>query len=284
MTRPLPLRVSDLPDRSWIKPINTSAVLGRVRHALFDFDGTISVIRRGWETIMGTMMVEMICGEYEPSPEIISEVEEYVDHSTGILTIKQMQWLVQAVERYGLSRQVRKADEYKKQYNERLLQPVRQRMEQMDSSQRTEDELMISGARPFLEALDNLGINLYLASGTDHQYVVEEAGFLRVNSLFEPYIYGALDDRPEYTKERVIRRIIEENDLLGEELVVIGDGPVEIRNAKAYGALAMGIAADEDKRQGFNDRKVLRLQAAGADFIVSGFEHYQELAGYLCGS
>lgn len=275
---------ADLPECPWIRVINTSAVLKRVRHALFDFDGTVSVIRRGWERIMIPMMVEMICGEHEPSLEIIREVEDYVDHSTGILTIKQMQWLAEAVARHGLSRQVRKADAYKKLYNERLLGPVRQRINQMDGSQATRDNLMISGARSFVQALDDLGVNLYLASGTDHQYVVEEAGFLGVKALFEPHIYGALDDAPDYTKERIIQRIIAENSLQGEELVVIGDGPVEIRNAKAYGALALGIAADEDQRQGFNNRKVRRLQAAGADFIVSDFIHYQELVGYLCSS
>jgi len=276
------LTAADLPSCTWIKIINPFAILGHVRHALFDFDGTISVIRRGWEKIMVPMMIEMICGGHSPSSAIIKEVEDYVDRSTGILTIKQMQWLVQAVERYGLSHQLQTAREYKRLYNERLLQPVRQRTSLMDGSQSTRDQLMISGARLFVQELRNRGIKLYLASGTDHKYVIEEAMALGVNELFEPHIYGALDDTSAYTKERVIQRIIQVNYLRGEELVVIGDGPVEIRHAKAHGALALGVAADEDKRQGFNIRKVLRLQEAGADLIVAGFNHYKELIDYLC--
>jgi len=214
------LTAADLPSCTWIKIINPFAILGHVRHALFDFDGTISVIRRGWEKIMVPMMIEMICGGHSPSSAIIKEVEDYVDRSTGILTIKQMQWLVQAVERYGLSHQLQTAREYKRLYNERLLQPVRQRTSLMDGSQSTRDQLMISGARLFVQELRNRGIKLYL--------------------------------------------------------------PVEIRHAKAHGALALGVAADEDKRQGFNIRKVLRLQEAGADLIVAGFNHYKELIDYLC--
>ena len=52
---------ADLPSLNWLEVVNPAACLGQVRHALFDFDGTISVIRRGWETIMIPMMLEMIC-------------------------------------------------------------------------------------------------------------------------------------------------------------------------------------------------------------------------------
>ena len=277
------LTAADLPNHTWMKINNPSAILGYVRHALFDFDGTISVIRRGWESIMIPMMIEMICGEHAPSSEIIKEVEDYVDNSTGILTIKQMQWLVQNVERYGLSRQVHTARGYKKQYNERLLQPVRQRIRQMDGSELARDTMMVKGARLFLQALRDKGIKLYLASGTDHQYVLEESRVLEIDAFFTPHVYGALDETAAYTKERIIQRIIQENKLKGQELVVIGDGPVEIHHAKIYGALALGVAVDEDEGQGFNNRKVERLKNAQADLIVDGFEHYTELARYLCG-
>lgn len=276
------LTVADLPKSAWIKIINPYAVLGHVRHALFDFDGTISVIRRGWEKIMVPMMVEMICGENSPSLAIRKEVEDYVDLSTGILTIKQMQWLVQAVERYGFTRQPLTAYAYKRLYNKRLLQPVQQRILQMDSSQSARDRLMVPGARTFLQALHNQGVKLYLASGTDHEYVIEEARILGVSEYFEPHIYGALDDTAAYTKERIIQDIIKANDLRGEELVVIGDGPVEILHAKAHGALALGVAADEDKRQGFNVKKVQRLKEAGADLIIADFEQHKELLDFLC--
>jgi phosphoglycolate phosphatase-like HAD superfamily hydrolase len=275
-------RAAELPPLSWLEVPNPAIRLGRVHHALFDFDGTISVIRRGWEDIMIPMMVEMICDGQSASSEIEAQVADYVDRSTGILTIKQMQWLEEAVRRTGLSQNPRSAREYKRIYNERLLRPVRQRLGQMDGGQSARDGLMIVGARDFLQGLHDCGVALYLASGTDHVYVAEEARALGVADFFGEHIYGARDDTEAYTKERIIQRILDGHGLRGEELLVVGDGPVEIRNAKERGAVALGVAADEDCRQGLNPRKRQRLLAAGADLIVTDFREHQQLLSYLC--
>ncbi|MBN2389863.1 MAG: HAD hydrolase-like protein [Anaerolineae bacterium] len=272
---------ANLPPLDWLEVVNPSAQLRRVRHALFDFDGTISVIRRGWETIMIPMMVEMICDGHRPAPEIEAEVVEYVDRSTGILTIKQMQWLEEAVRRYGFARDPKTAREYKHIYNERLLKPVRERIRQMDGSQAARDTLMIAGARDFLHSLRERDVTLYLASGTDHDYVVEEANALGVRALFGDHVYGARDATEAYTKERIIEHILDHYKMHGSELLVVGDGPVEIRHARERGALALGVAADEEQRRGLNPRKRQRLLDAGADLIVIDFLHHVELCQFL---
>lgn len=274
---------ANLPSLPWLEVANPSAHLGRIRHALLDFDGTVSVIRRGWEQVMIPMMVEMICDGASATPEIEAEVADYVDRSTGILTIKQMQWLEEAVRRHGLARTPRTAREYKRTYNERLLEPVRERMRQLDGSEEARDELMIVGARAFLLDLGGRGVTLYLASGTDHVYVVEEAAALGVAEMFGQHIYGARDEPEATTKERIIQRILDEHGLRGEQLMVVGDGPVEIRNAKSRGALALGLAADEYRRQGLSHRKRERLLNAGADLIITDFLHHATLVDYLVG-
>ena len=270
---------------SWMEVMNPDAPVGRVRHALFDFDGTISVIRRGWEQVMIPLMVEMIRGDSAPSgpaqQEIREEVADYVDRSTGILTIKQMEWLEEAVRRHGLTADVKTALEYKRIYNERLLEPVNRRISTRNSESR--EHLMIRGAKDFLIDLRERNVRLYLASGTDHPYVVGEADVLGVDGLFEGRIYGARDDDPKMTKERVIREILDTNRLSGEELAVFGDGPVEIRNAKERDALAVGIAADEERRSGLDPKKRRRVMTAGADIIVTDFSHHSELASILTG-
>ncbi len=58
----------------------------------------------------------------------------------------------------------------------------------------------------------------------------------------------------------------------GSDLVIIGDGKVEIRLAKEYGGLALGLASDEEKREGINPVKQKRLQEAGADWIEGDFQ------------
>ena len=268
----------------WLQVPNPAVRLGHTRHALFDFDGTISTIRRGWETIMIPLMVEAICNGRPPTPDIVAEVTEYVDRSTGILTIRQMEWLVEAVRRHGLARAPRTAREYKRTYNERLLRPVRERLRLMDGSPVGRDTFLITGACAFLQGLHDQGVTLYLASGTDQAYVVEEAAALGVAGFFGERIYGARDDTGAYTKERLIGHILDEHGLRGEELLVVGDGPVEIRHAKARGAVALGVAADEERGQGLDPRKHWRLLKAGADLIVTDFLHCTELLHYLVDS
>lgn len=267
--------------------INPQVRLGGVQHALFDFDGTLSVIRRGWERVMIPLMVEAIAGNHPAPPGLEAEVADYVDRSTGILTIKQMEWLVTQVRRYGLADEILSARAYKRIYNERLLAPVRERMARLDGSDDARETLRIAGARDFLHELRARSVALYLASGSDHEYVIEEAAALGVAEFFGDEVYGARDTGPNgappMTKGDVIARILADHDLHGEELLVVGDGPVEIRQGKAQGAVALGIAADEAARQGLDPRKRERLLRAGADLIVTDFTHYGELATLLVG-
>ncbi len=62
------------------------------RAALFDFDGTLSLIRSGWVNVMVPMMAEILLelktGESEE--EIRTIVRDWVDRLTGKQTIYQM--------------------------------------------------------------------------------------------------------------------------------------------------------------------------------------------------
>lgn len=272
-------------DLPWLEVVHPEVPLGRVRFALFDFDGTLSVIRHGWEAIMTQLMLESI-GEAlgcAPGPQVEAEVRDYVDRSTGILTIIQMQWLAARVRSCAQANApVLSASQYKRLYNERLLQPVRQRLARVDGSPAAREALSIAGAAGFLEGLAARGIPLYLASGTDQEYVEAEAAVLGLADFFQGRMYGARGDSETDSKEQVIRRILQENRLSGPELLVVGDGPVEIRCARQAGAVALGLAADEGTRQTLSPRKRERLLAAGADLIISSFLHSQELCSLLC--
>ena len=43
-----------------IEIIHNHIERGHIRHALFDFDGTVSLIREGWQQVMTSMMVELL--------------------------------------------------------------------------------------------------------------------------------------------------------------------------------------------------------------------------------
>jgi phosphoglycolate phosphatase-like HAD superfamily hydrolase len=269
-------------DSDYIRLLNpsVSARLGRVRHALFDFDGTISTLRQGWEEAMVPVMLEAICGApahvsrggpNPVPPEIEREVREYVDRSTGVLTMEQMRWLAEAVRRHGLNGEPLAAAEYKRIYLRRLLLTVDRRVERVACGEVPPAEAMVAGAEEFLRGLQARGVTLYLASGTDHPYVTREANVLGVANYFGGGVYGALDATEANNKERIIQRILDEHQVSGDELVVVGDGPVEIREAVTRGAIALGVASDEVARRGWNAHKVRRLSDAGADLLVPDF-------------
>jgi len=257
--------------------------LGSIRHVLFDFDGTLSVLRQGWEDVMIPVMIEAICGDTLPAdhPAIEQEVREYVDRSTGSLTILQMEWLALAVRRHGLPNVVMTAAEYKRVYLDRLMISVDQRIEQLASGEVPASDHLVAGAREFVSGLIDRGAQRFLASGTDHAYVVGEARALGLLDCFAGHVYGALDNDENHAKERVIQRILDENNLSGYELLIVGDGPVEIREGIQRGALTLGVASDEVARQGWNPHKVTRVTNAEADLLVPDFNHTPELLGLL---
>ena len=268
----------------WLELARPNVVLGRVRVALFDFDGTLSVIRRGWEKIMIALMVEALDPATEQRAALEAEVAAYVDRSTGILTIRQMQWLEAAVRSGPHADRALSAGQYKRIYNERLLQPVRARLAQLGPGSAARDEWMIAGARDFLARLAARGVPLFLASGTDQEYVQAEAAELGVTDFFAGRISGARGESTADSKEVVIQRILDEHRLSGPELLVVGDGPVEIEFARRVGAVALGLASDEERRAGLNPRKRQRLLSAGADLITGDFSHAEQLVELLVAS
>jgi phosphoglycolate phosphatase-like HAD superfamily hydrolase len=255
--------------------------LGKIRHALFDFDGTLSVLREGWESVMFPVMIASICGPVPATQEIEQEVREYIEQSTGILTILQMEWLVDAVRRHGLAGPPLSAAAYKARYLEQLMVRVQARILQVKTGACQPDERMLAGARNFLAGLQEREAQLYLISGTDHADVQREAGVLGLTDFFAGRIYGALDEREAHSKDRIIQRIMEEYHLFGDELLVVGDGPVEIREARARGAIALGVASNEVARAGWNEHKIARLIKADADLLIPDFSQVNKLFSLL---
>jgi phosphoglycolate phosphatase len=248
---------------------NAGAVSARV--VLFDFDGTLSLIRSGWEQVMIPMMVATLAGlgTGESEQQLATVVEEYVARLTGEQTIYQMIELARQVELRGGKPLT--AQEYKRNYQEALMARIRYRRESLRRGEASPDDYLVPGARDFLKALRNRGLTLYCASGTDQIYTREEAHLLQIAEYFDGGIYGALEDYESFSKEILIRRLISTAGYRGEELLGFGDGYVEIKNVKDAGGLAVGVATDEPQCKLVNEWKRNRLVEVGADFIVPNF-------------
>ncbi|MBX3176776.1 MAG: HAD family hydrolase [Candidatus Hydrogenedentes bacterium] len=256
---------------------------GRIKYGLFDFDGTISILREGWQDIMHPVCVEMICGATTPTPEIEHEVREMIDETTGIQTILQMERLVEMVREKGLvpESEIQDAQGYKKIYLDRLMVPVRERLARLANGELSRENAMVKGAEDFLKIISQHdGIELYVFSGTDRDDVRNEANKLGVDHYFLE-IWGALRTFAEYSKEKIINDLVAKHNLHGPEVMAVGDGPVELRNVKAVGGIAVGVASDEKRGFGLDEEKRTRLIKAGADIIVPDFGEAQALANYL---
>lgn len=279
---PVPEKQTFLPGTQ-IEVLNSDIPRGKIKHAVFDFDGTVSILREGWPEIMLPVMVDAIRGDTPSTPELVKACEDYIDESTGIQTILQMEHLVKMVREFGHvpEDKILDAKGYKQIYNDALMKPVNERIDALLSGKKTLDDVTVKGSREFVKALYDRGVRIYIASGTDRDDVINESTHCGVAQLAEGGVWGAIGNVEEYSKDKVIKEIIAENDLHGSELLVVGDGPVEIRNAKSNGGLALGVASDEVAGQGWNMDKRPRLVKAGCDLLIPDFSEMDTLIGYL---
>ncbi len=263
--------------------------LGKIKHAVFDHDGTISTLRQGWEAIMEPVMIKAILGDrYKTADEttyhrVRERVREYIDKSTGIETIKQMQALVEMVQEFGFVPQEYILDKwgYKKIYNDALMLMVNDRISRFQKGELNLSDFTIKGSVDFLKMLKKHGVHLYLASGTDLDDVVNEANVLGYADLFDGGIYGSVGDSAAFSKKMVIAKIMTEHNLHGSELLVVGDGPVEMRESRKRDGIALGIASNEVQRFGLNLEKRTRLVKAGAHFIIPDFSQLNQIEKFL---
>jgi phosphoglycolate phosphatase-like HAD superfamily hydrolase len=260
---------------------------------IFDHDGTISVLRQGWESIMQETMIKIIAGkEYAKLPskkieDIATQVNDLIEKTTGVQTIIQMKELINLIQNNGYvsSSEILDAWDYKKIYNDKLLEKVSKRVEKFKKGLINLEDVTIKGSIKALEYFSKNGSTVYLASGTDQQDVIEEATILGYEKYFTGGIHGSVGDIKLDPKKKVIKNLISEIELNQNidvnECVVFGDGPVEMREAKKHGLIAIGILSDETRRWGLNLSKRERLILGGADILIPDFSCFSQLTKLL---
>lgn len=257
--------------------VNRGYPRGPFRAAIFDFDGTLSLLRRNWQAVMIPMMVDILAqtGTTETRDELHLCVDEFVMRLNGKQTIYQMIQLAEEVtKRNGVALEPLA---YKHRYHDLLWEQVGERVESVRNGRLPADSLTVPGSRSLLEWLLRQGTALYLASGTDIAYVRDEVIVLGLDHFFGDHIYGAIDDYKNFSKAMIIQRMIRDAGFAGHEIVGFGDGFVEIEEIKKVGGLAIGVASDEETREGINAWKRNRLIQAGADIIIGDYRELDSL-------
>ena len=267
-----------------IEIIHSNASAARAKVVLFDFDGTLSLVRAGWMDVMVPMCVEQLArlNTGESEAQLKQVVEGFVWPLTGKETIYQMMALAEAIRVRG--GQPLEPLAYKKMYLDRLWVRIRNRIEDLRDKRVSPDTYLVPGAIELLDELAGRGLPLYLASGTDHANVREEAELLGLTKYFEDRIFGARDDLKSFSKALLVQQIVSQAACQAGELLVFGDGYVEIEEVKKVGGVAVGVATEEPGCMRVDSWKRQRLIKVGADLIIPNYLALGELTAALFNS
>ncbi len=255
-----------------------------ISHVLFDFDGTLSLIRQGWPEVMVPMFTEVLPAlPGETLADRSRLAFEDIMRLNGKQTIYQMMQLAERIQERG--GEAKEPLWYKHEYLRRLELRIKDRVDGLRQGTIKADDLFVHGARRLLENLKERGLPVYLASGTDEIFVKQEAELLGLTPYFGRRIYGAQDDYKTFSKKMVIERIIRENGIRGEQLLSFGDGYVEIENTKEAGGLAVAVASDEANNGSgqMDEWKRERLSGVGADVVIPDFRDAAPLLELILG-
>jgi len=235
------------------------------RAVMFDFDGTVGLVRAGWMPVMLDMMMETL-GPLGTDPSALrTEAEQYVARLTGKDTVHQMEAFADHVRSLGgapLS-----AVRYKAMFVERMDLGMWERLTAVKEGRAPADSLLLPGTRRLLEALRDRGLRVYLASGTAHDEICRDAALLGIDHLFDD-IHGSAPGR--LSKRGLLESIVE-SGIAADEIVTFGDGRVEIEETKAVGGAAVGVASSEPRCMEIDVKKRGWLIAAGADYIIPNY-------------
>jgi phosphoglycolate phosphatase len=244
----------------------------RLSHVLMDWDGTISLLRGGWVDVMVDVCIEHAAGYSR------EQLRAEMLALNGKPSIHQMTRLAELACRGS-------ADEFQQRYTDRLTTVVAGRVSGLRGSCDA-SAYLVPGVGNLLGVMMARGLELAVATGTPLPELIEEAELLRVAHFFGDRLHGPRDtaDR-EFTKRAAMQSVINDHGIDGEQFAAIGDGPIEITEAKAMGGLAVAVASDEAApgSRGFDQFKCRQLLECGADLVVPDFLEGTALVKALLG-
>jgi beta-phosphoglucomutase-like phosphatase (HAD superfamily) len=252
----------------WVRPQSRRPI----SHVVFDFDGTLSWLRHGWPEIMLRLFREHLPLLPGDEPQHVDQwLEGEILRLNGKPTIFQMhRFAALMAERNAAAPE---PEALRAEFQRRLDEAIEARSQQIRSSRAAQDDYLLYGARPLLAHLERRGLTPIILSSTVIERVREEAGLLGIAHYFGSHIYGGVGDPLKFSKRVVLERLLGEEGIAPRQLLAFGDGPVEIADAHALGAIAVGVCSDENRNGSgiCHPHKRRQLIEAGADCVVPDF-------------
>ncbi len=263
---------------------NPAVRRGPFRAVLFDFDGTLSLIREGWPRVMVSTLLEHLHKAAvfrEPESDEWKTIDRLVMAQNGAPTIRQMEVFAEEVQQRGGT--PANPWEYLNDYLTRLMRDVENRWRALEDRTARQEDWVVPHAHAILANLKKRNLPIIMASGTDRDHVIYEAQLLGVADYFPNRINAPRNNDPDFSKAQVIRDLLGELGIRGEELLGFGDGIVETTEVKRVGGVAVGVASSEPGSPPgtVHPEKRMRLLAAGADIMIPDYAHQAELIRWL---
>jgi phosphoglycolate phosphatase len=243
------------------------------RAALFDFDGTLSLIREGWAGVMADLGLDLFRKQgitIRTNDRVY--LEDQMLRLSGKPSIYQMRRLAAEVANRGGT--PGDPADYLKEFHRRLFAVVDARIADLEAGRVSSAAWAVPGSHALLDALQNRGVPLYLASGTDLAHVKRELELLDFARYFGPHVFAPADDTPHFHKRDVVEMIAHAH---GGPPVGFGDGYAETVEVKRAGGYVVGVASKEAGDPGLNELKKAMLQELGADTVVGDYTDLNEL-------
>ncbi len=251
------------------------------RAVVFDFDGTISLLREGWARIMAEMGRELLAQQKlnrEPDAELLAYLEREMLLLSGKPSIFQMRRLAEEVAARGDAKP--DADVLLAEFLRRLLANIQSRIDDVTSGKCRPADWTVPGTHALLDELKRRGILLVLASGTDRAFVEHDLALLDLARYFGDRVYAPANNTPSFSKRDVIAGLIRDG-IPGEQLLGFGDGYSETVEMKRIGGTAIGVASVEPPLVGTNAMKREMLIGLGADVIMPDYREHEALVEWL---
>lgn len=267
-----------------VELLNPAVRRGPFAAAVFDFDGTVSLIREGWAALMARIGVEKLRGQNlltGPDAETLVYLEAAVLRLSGKLSIFQMRRLADEIA--GRGGVAPDPDELLAEFTARLHALCGDRCDALAAGTASPADWAVPGTHALLANLHARGVALYLASGTDLVFVRSEAELLKLTGYFGRHVYAPADDTPNFSKGDVFDAVLRDRGIPGEQLLSFGDGFAETVEARRVGAVAVGVASRERGEPGANPLKRAMLAELGADLIVPDYRGQDRLVAWLFG-
>jgi FMN phosphatase YigB (HAD superfamily) len=254
-----------------------------IRLIIFDFDGTLSWLRHGWPGMMCDVFEPLFPPDGKSPAEIRELLIGEILALNGQPSIRQCERLVEMLAERGLTGH--DPETYRAEFQRRLDEAIDQRIARIRSGAAAPRDYRVHGIHAFLEHASKKGVELGILSTTVQHRVEEEAELLGIRHYFGKHVYGGTGDPRLFSKRAIFERTLQEEGVPGSQLLSFGDGPVELRDTKALGGLAIGVCSDEvHNGSGLADpHKRAGLLAAGADALIPDYRDAAPLLDYILG-